>query len=751
MNKQILVSLSIISVVSAIAIGGTIAYFSDTETSAGNTFTTGTLDLKVDNHCYYNGRECVYVKPGLYRWTGTFEECYCTWELSNLDGKLFFNFTNVKPGDHGEDTVSLHTTNDAWVCAEITNLATAENGRNEPEADVDETADVGELQDNLYFNIWRDYNCDNIYNENDYYLAQDVKTTAFKWPIADSNTGDPLLGGQTYCLAIGWNVPLEVGNVIQSDSITGDVIFTAYQARHNENFLCVPSIPPTTGTVTVNKVVVNDDGGQAVIGDFILYVGAMPVVSGQANQFAAGPYVVSETGPSGYAATFSGDCDAQGNLTVVGGQSYSCNITNDDVSATLTVVKNVTNDNGGTKQVGDFVLKIDDNQVASGVANAVNPGVHTVSEVGFPDYTASDWGGDCAADGTVTINLGDNKTCTITNDDQPGTLSVIKVINGGTKTYADFSFQVDGGNAIQFEGDGQNDLSVNAGTYTVTEPAVADYTTSYNNCSNVQVDNGETETCTITNTHFTVWTVHLNPANGIDTSLYPVGASHNLDSTELGYLTSNNGTRYISKGYWSNENYTDNELIEFGFTSIPVGATDVSATLYFDWQRDSGDIDGARIRIWDGTSWTDHELPTPLPNENQDRTETIPLTEIDSTLKVNNIKVRFQAHDGFQGLMYTSHDWVQVDVTYTISGQLTLKLFCPALSAGKGGTVKGLRRKNENFKSNLLYFCRVYCDGCASADCVGFADYRELQDNGGSIWFNGAGDRDGERGDGQTY
>jgi len=43
--KRILISLSIIGVVSAFAIGGTIAFFSDTETSTGNTFTAGTLDL----------------------------------------------------------------------------------------------------------------------------------------------------------------------------------------------------------------------------------------------------------------------------------------------------------------------------------------------------------------------------------------------------------------------------------------------------------------------------------------------------------------------------------------------------------------------------------------------------------------------------------------------------------------------------------------------------------------------------------
>src|SRR3989338_2833034 len=44
--KKILISLAIILVVGAVGFGATRAYFSDTETSSGNTFTAGTLDLK---------------------------------------------------------------------------------------------------------------------------------------------------------------------------------------------------------------------------------------------------------------------------------------------------------------------------------------------------------------------------------------------------------------------------------------------------------------------------------------------------------------------------------------------------------------------------------------------------------------------------------------------------------------------------------------------------------------------------------
>lgn len=68
--KKILISFSIIGIVSAIAIGGTIAYFSDTETSTGNTLSAGTLDLEIrdQDEGFGNGVTATWVasdvKPG---------------------------------------------------------------------------------------------------------------------------------------------------------------------------------------------------------------------------------------------------------------------------------------------------------------------------------------------------------------------------------------------------------------------------------------------------------------------------------------------------------------------------------------------------------------------------------------------------------------------------------------------------------------------------------------------------------------
>ena len=146
-----------------------------------------------------------------------------------------------------------------------------------------------------------------------------------------------------------------------------------------------------------------------------------------------------------------------------------------------------------------FARFIDGNAVSWSVAVPVSPGSHTASETTLAGYTASAWGGDCAANGTVSVALGENKTCSITNDDQPGTLIVKKTLVGGTAAVTDFSYKINGGSSVQFEADASNSQTVNAGIYTVVEDAEAGYATTYNNCSNVMIPNGGTATCTITN------------------------------------------------------------------------------------------------------------------------------------------------------------------------------------------------------------------------------------------------------------
>ena len=184
-------------------------------------------------------------------------------------------------------------------------------------------------------------------------------------------------------------------------------------------------------SLTLQKTVVNDSGGTADANDWTVtatgptgFSGSGPIVA-NGPSFDAGTYDLSEVGPAGYTASdwvcVNGN-QTDGDTVEIGlGQNVLCTITNNDDPPpipTLTVVKIVVNDNGGTKVIANFPLFIDGFSVTSGVASTTSPGLHTVSETSQTGYLGT-IGGDCAPDGTVTLASGEHKTCTITNDDLP--------------------------------------------------------------------------------------------------------------------------------------------------------------------------------------------------------------------------------------------------------------------------------------------------------------------------------------------
>src|SRR3989344_3690630 len=274
----------------------------------------------------------------------------------------------------------------------------------------------------------------------------------------------------------------------------------------------VSSTTPKTCTITnddqpakltVTKIVDNNDGGTLGVGDFPLFVDDGSVNSGEQNSFNAGTYAVSETNQSGYMGTIGGDCDSDGNITLAPGDVKECTVTNDDIVPGLTVIKTVTNDNGGTKEVSDFTLYIDEDEVTSGHSNELSAGSYEVSEDQLSGYT-SVIGGDCDVDGNVTLWVGETKVCTIVNDDLPGTLHVVKIVDnegGGDAVPSDFTFSVNEGETTPIGEDGTKDVTVDAGVYSVVEDSAENYTATYENCDEVSIGNGEEATCTITNTY----------------------------------------------------------------------------------------------------------------------------------------------------------------------------------------------------------------------------------------------------------
>src|SRR6185437_5975469 len=115
-------------------------------------------------------------------------------------------------------------------------------------------------------------------------------------------------------------------------------------------------------------------------------------------------------------------------------------------------------------------------------------------------------GGDCAADGTITLAAGDDKTCTITNDDKAAKLIVIKHVindNGGTAKGSDFTLDSGGANDSPDNFAGAEspgtEVTLDAGSYNVTESGPTGYTASYSTDCSGSIANGQTKTCTVTN------------------------------------------------------------------------------------------------------------------------------------------------------------------------------------------------------------------------------------------------------------
>jgi|GEM_PF-3914131 len=281
MIRRVLFSLGIITLVLALGFAGARSYFSDEERSTGNVLSAGAIDLLIDNHSWYYGPDA----QGIVR---IHERSDLTWEPTNLDGHLFFNFYDLKPGDWGEDTVSIRVdNNDAWACVDLYITRNDDMSSTEPELDAGDAQENpqdiwdGELAQELNFFFWID-DGDNVFEgENDHERIlisgpASAALTGLHYTLVDSKVNNvglqegPLVGGQTYYIGKFWCYgdasPLtlsnessnpgqrgtsgfecsgaQVGNKSQTDEVMADIAFYAVQARHNNDFVCGTQYTP---------------------------------------------------------------------------------------------------------------------------------------------------------------------------------------------------------------------------------------------------------------------------------------------------------------------------------------------------------------------------------------------------------------------------------------------------------------------------------------------------------------------------
>ncbi len=273
--------------------------------------------------------------------------------------------------------------------------------------------------------------------------------------------------------------------------------------------------------LTLVKTVTNDNGGTAAITDWTLQAAGSITISGASGagtvtnaSVNAGTYLLSESGgPSGYSAgTWS--CTAGtltgSSLVLANGEIATCTINNNDVQPSLTLVKTVTNDNGGTQALSAWTLtatgptNISGASTTAAVTNAlVNAGNFTLGETGPAGYAMGAWSCNVGtlSGSTLTLTPGLNATCTVNNNDIAPTITLSKTSLGAVGS---FTFNGDNGfGAAQIiatstpgtAATGALRTLTNAGTSTtITESIPAGYALTAASCSglgtggNVTVD-----------------------------------------------------------------------------------------------------------------------------------------------------------------------------------------------------------------------------------------------------------------------
>jgi len=257
-RRKMLVGLGAVGVASAGAGLGTTAYFNDTETFENNTLTAGELDLFV--HVDYSEDQGSYAQ-----WStdpGTFIDGNVVGGEEDGDS-LSIEVSDLKPGDSGEGEFCFSIVDNPaymWMCGELTE--NNENGQSEPESDADTTGGdpgegMGELADAMEVTVsycTDDEEGDNVIGDEivSGSLAEVMLALQAGVPLSGDGDADaPLDGREPFdgvtepfvddepnideqCVCFEWEVPVEVGNEIQTDSVSFDFEFYAEQSRHND-------------------------------------------------------------------------------------------------------------------------------------------------------------------------------------------------------------------------------------------------------------------------------------------------------------------------------------------------------------------------------------------------------------------------------------------------------------------------------------------------------------------------------------
>jgi len=252
-RRQLLGGVGAIGVASAGAGLGTTAYFSDEESFDDNTLSAGELDLLVDYELSYD-----QGSAGSGGTSGTINGDVQVVDENGDDvaegDAVSLTLDDVKPGDSGGAEFCFRIIDNPaylWLNGELT--VNDENGYTEPEPETDSAGDVndpgasdgaGELADSIEATLYYegDDPANGVIVEG---TLTDVLSAASDGVLLDGDgtygveAGEqaPFDGGEDAdnpCIYLDWEIPVGVGNEIQTDLVEFEFSFYAEQSRHND-------------------------------------------------------------------------------------------------------------------------------------------------------------------------------------------------------------------------------------------------------------------------------------------------------------------------------------------------------------------------------------------------------------------------------------------------------------------------------------------------------------------------------------
>jgi hypothetical protein len=394
----------------------------------------------------------------------------------------------------------------------------------------------------------------------------------------------------------------------------------------------------------VNSIVINH-GLSKTTADFAPYkVGTTTVQLATSTKFGAGTYTVSAAANSNYTQTFSGDCNASGQVTLLASSSKLCTITHEEklsyVYATSTVINH-----GGTKVPSDFApYKIGSTTITIGATTTINSGSYFLTEATSSQYTLT-FSGGCFTDGSITLLSGDSKTCMLTNEE---------VINagggGGSTSLSGLMIYGDGTNVPKFRiyNVSNDTFGAETGTFTATIGPTWIIRTSPISHYALAGYYDSTGSLIVMCFNGTVWTQEFIAASG------GVGNRHRNDISfekttgdamviyskgthnpgQLGYRTKS-GSTGCGSANWSGETLFDplRTSADIMYVKLAQDRRAGSNILAATWVDTNDDISAA---IWNGTAWVNE--PSAVSDNNVDK--------VSSSHDIEDMDIEFESLSG---------------------------------------------------------------------------------------------------------